>query len=244
MSHRGFARYGQDGLDLTVGRGIEDLILGPTSVMNMAASQVICHMVYHTDRQQVWVWWTVASGSNPTVLGVLNVRSGGWARYTGLIADAYASVMFADSLGGTMGFPLKPYTSSTDIIPKLRKCDDTAVTQDNAVSYQTYLTTRPLEPAGSGRKGYTGDAIVLAPAASGVTLTATITPDFGAGTAKTGTALLTAAGSETRVSKRFEGSAIGHADFVSITIGDSAAANNTWSFDRITIPLGGQEPNS
>jgi hypothetical protein len=244
MSHRGFARYGQDGLDLTVGRGIEDLILGPTSVMNMAATQVICHMVYHTDRQQVWVWWTVGAGSAPTVLGVLNVRSGGWARYTGLIADAYASVMFADSLGGTMGFALKPYSSSTDIIPKLRKCDDTAVTQDNAVSYQAYVTTRPLEPAGPGMRGATGDAIVLAPPASGVTLTATLTPDFGAGTAKTGTALLTAAGSETRVSKRLEGSAIGHAEFVSITIGDSAAANNTWSFDRITIPLGGQEPIS
>lgn len=251
MSHRGFARYGTGGLDLTVGRGIEDLILGPTSLMNMAATQVICHMVYHPDRRQVWVWFAVGAENVPsTTLVVLNVRTGGWARYTGAIAGAtgtgaYCSVMFADTIGATMGFALKPYLSTVATVPKIFKCDDTAVTQDNAVSYQAYVTTKPLEPAGSGMRGATGDAIVLAPAASGVTLTATITPDFGAQPAKSGTALLTAsAAGESRVSKRFEDSALGGAEFMQLTIGDAAAVSNAWSFDRIVIPLGGSEPVS
>jgi hypothetical protein len=243
MTHRGVYRYGQSGL-IYVGRGIEDLIIGPTSTMNMAATKVICHMVYHPVRRQLWVWFATGSSNDADALCVLNVLTGGWARFTGGVTAARCSVMFAASIGATMGFATVPYIGGTVANNRVIKCDDTAVSQDSSVSYQATITTRPLEPAGPGMKGFTGDAIVLAPVATGVTLTATITPDFGAGTAKSGTALLTAAGSETRVSKRLEGSAIGAAQFVQITLGDSAAANNAWSFDRVTVPVGGQEPIS
>ncbi len=244
MTHRGVYRYGLTGLTYD-GRGIEDLILGPTSVMNMAATKVICHLVYHPNLRQLWVWFATGSSNEADALCVLNVRTGGWARYTGTIAQARCSVMFANSIGSVMGFSLVPYIGSSTAVNRVTRCDDTAVTQDAGVSYQATITTKPIEPAGTGMRGHTGDAIVLAPAAAGVTLTATITPDFNAGVAKSGTALLTASAlGETRVSKRLEGSSLGLAQFVQITLGDGAAANNAWSVDRVTIPVGGQEPVS
>ncbi len=244
MTHRGVYRYGLTGLTYD-GRGIEDLILGPTSVMNMAATKVICHLVYHPNLRQLWVWFATGSSNEADALCVLNVRTGGWARYTGTIAQARCSVMFANSIGAVMGFSLVPYIGSSTAVNRVTRCDDTAVTQDAGVSYQATITTKPIEPAGTGMRGHTGDAIVLAPAAAGVTLTATITPDFNAGVAKSGTALLTASAlGETRVSKRLEGSSLGLAQFVQITLGDGAAANNAWSVDRVTIPVGGQEPVS
>lgn len=256
MTHRGVYRYGRDGLTY-IGRGIEDLILGPTSVMNMAATKVISHLVYHQDKRQLWVWFATGSSNEADTLCVLDVmggrseqegvehRPGGWARFTGTMAQARCSVMFARSIGATMGFALTPYIGSTTAVNRVTRCDDTAVTQDAGVNYQAYLTTKPLQPAGPGMRGEFADAIVLAPAASGVTLTATIIPDFGAQPTKTGTALLTAsAAGESRVSKRLEDSALGGAEFLQITIGDGAAANNTWSIDRLIVPVGGSEPVS
>lgn len=256
MSHRGVYRYSPSGLQY-IGRGIEDLIIGPTSVMNMAATKVIAHMVYHQDRRQLWVWFATGASNDPDTLCVFDVRAnggnGGWFRVTGQMASARCSVMFASSIGATMGFSLVPYIGLSTTNNRIVKCDDTAVNQDSGVSYQASLTTKPIEaatrspigsPGGSLAPGHNitvGDLMILAPAATGVTLTATVTPDFGAQPAQTGTALLTAAGSETRVSRRMDGSALSGAQFMQVTIGDAAAANNNWSFDRLIVPVSAQE---
>ena len=220
MTHRGVYRYGLTGLTYD-GRGIEDLILGPTSVMNMAATKVICHLVYHPNLRQLWVWFATGSSNEADALCVLNVRTGGWARYTGTISRkrAVPSCLRIRSAGD--GLQSRPLHRILDGGEPRHALHDTAVTQDAGVSYQATITTKPIEPAGTGMRGSTGDAIVLAPAASGVTLTATITPDFAAGVAKSGTALLTASAlGESRVSKRLEGSSLGLAQFVQITLGD------------------------
>jgi hypothetical protein len=242
MSHRGEYRYSLNGLEY-IGRGIEDLIIGPTSTMNMGATKVIAHQIYHQDRRQLWVWFATGSSNDPDTLCVFDVRANGgrgaWSRFTGQMAGARASVMFASSIGATMGYRLVPYIGLAASNDKIVKCDDTATNQDSSSSFQAYFTTRPIEVPGFNI--HTGDVMVLAPAASGVTLTATVTPNFGAQTAQTGTALLTAAGSETRVSKRCEGSALGGAQFLQIQFGDAAVANNNWSVDRLIVPVDRQE---
>jgi hypothetical protein len=240
LTHRGVYRYGQSGFEY-IGKGIEDLIIGPTSVMNMAATKVIGHLVFHPTLNQLWAWFATGSSNDPDTLAILDVKSGGWTRYTGSIATARCSVMFANSIGSSMGFQLVPYIGSTAAVNRVAKASDSTATQDaGSVSYQAYVTTRPLEVPGF--RVEVADAILLAPVASGVTLTATVTPDFGASPTVSGTALLTAAGSETRVSKPFQGTSLAGAEFMQLTVGDAAAANNNWSFDRITIPIQKQEP--
>jgi hypothetical protein len=72
---------------------------------------------------------------------------------------------------------------------------------------------------------------------SGVTITASLGRNFGDETARTGTVLLTAAGSETRLIKKFEGLELADAQTVQITLGDSAAANNGWTLDEFIAPV-------
>ena len=43
---------------------------------------------------------------------------------------------------------------------------------------------------------------------------------------------LTAAGSETRLVKKFEAAALADAQAIQVTLGDSAAANNAWTLDE------------
>jgi hypothetical protein len=255
MTHRGVFRYGQAGYSSGgysagglryIGRGIEDLILGPTSVMNMAATKVISHMVYHADLRQLWCWFATGASNDPDTLVVLDVRAnqgqGAWSRFTGSLATARCSVMFANSIGASMGFQLVPYVGQSSANNRVIKAVDTTVTQDAGTNFQATITTKPLEVPGYNMA--TGDMEVLAPAASGVTLTATCTPDFGANPAQTGTALLTAAGSETRVTARFGGSALGGSNNIQITVGDASAVSNAWSFDRIIVPTQQQEPRT
>lgn len=240
MTHRGLYRYGAGGMQY-ISQGIEDLILGPTSTMNMAATTEICHLVYHPDKRQVWVWFAVGSGNDPSVLCVLHVPSGGWTRFTGLMAAARCSVMFANSIGATMGFQLKPYIGAADTVNRVVKCDDASVTADNAVGIQAYVTTRPIAPGGPGYNGRTGDIQILAPVAAGVTITATLDPDFGNQVTKTPTVTLGQSASETRKIKRFTDSQLSSVAFLSITLGDGAAVSNGWSIDQIVIPVKQQE---
>lgn len=250
MSHRGIYRYGAGGLTY-IGRGIEDLILGPTSVMNMAATKVIAHMVYHPDLRQVWCWFATGSSNDPDTCVMFDVKAnagrGGWSRYTGSIATARCSVMFAKSIGATMGFSLVPYIGSTAAVNRVVRADDPAVTADAGTGIQATITTKPIRPGGAGFRGETGDLQLLAPVATGVTLTGTVTPDFGGQPVQSGTLLLTAQGSETRISSpnnRVQNTALSGAEFTQITLGDGSAASNAWSIDAVTIPLKKQEATS
>lgn len=247
MSHRGLYRYGAGGL-VYISRGIEDLILGPTSTMNMAATKVIAHLVYHPDVRQLWCWFATGASTDPDTCVMFDVMAngghGGWSRYTGSIASARCSVMFAKSVAASMGFPLVPYIGSTAAVDRIVRADDPSVTADAGTGIQAYVTTKPIQPGGPGFRGETGDLQLLAPVATGVTLTATNTPDFGGQPVQTGTLLLTAQGSETRIASpnnRFQNTALSGAEFFQLTIGDGSAASNAWSLDAVTIPLKKQE---
>jgi hypothetical protein len=247
MTHRGMYRYGasyQYGVSgLTyIGRGIEDLVLGPTSVMNMAATHVIAHCVYHADLRQVWVWFATGANNDPDTLCKLDVMTNGWSRFTGPIAAARCSCLFAKSLGASMGFQLVPYIGSSTTVNRVTRCADSTITTDGGTSFQATITTKPLEPGGAGFNGRMSDLLLTAPVATGVTITGTATPDFGASPVKVGTALLTASGSESRVIVELEDTELAGAQYLQVTIGDGAAVANAWSLDRISLVTYPQEP--
>ena len=235
MSHRGPYRYGALGLEY-LGHGVEDLVLGPTSTINLAAAHVVAHSVYHADKRQWWVWWATGSSDDPDTLAIYSVSGGGWSRFTGTaVASARCSVMLSNTLAASMSRDLVPYIGLSGTANKITKLDDSAVTADSGTTFQAYVKLRAVEPGGPGFRGEVGDAVLLAKAASGVTITATVIPDFDSTLAKTGTALLTATGSETRVTRRLEDSRIGEAAFVEYQIGDASAISNAWSLDRLVV---------
>lgn len=244
LSHRGFYRYGVMGLEY-IGLGVEDLILGPTSTINLAASKVVAHMVYHPDKWQIWCWFATGSSNDPDTLVIYDVRTGGWSRFTGTgIAGARCSAMLPKTLAASMSRDLLPYIGLSGTANKITQCDDASATDDSGTTFQAYLDLKPIEPGGPGFYGTVGDALLLAKAATGVTITAGVKPDFASTYQKTGTALLTATGTETRVVRRLEDSNLTGASFVQYRLGDGSAVSNAWSLDRLVIPYQQDEPVS
>lgn len=244
LSHRGPYRIGTNGIQY-LGRDNEDI----WSTMNLGASTVVAHSVYHTDKHQWWVWIATGSANDPDVkmcfdvlLGIPDANNrvrGGWSKHTSSSAAARCSAMMSTTLGATMSRDLKPYigrASGTAIW----KCD-TSTTNDAGTNFQAYVKTRPVTQASPlGMNVAIGQASLIAKAASGVTITQTIDRDFGLETV-TATVLLTAAGSETRVFRKIEGSDMAGAGILQLQWGDSAAASNAWTLDAVVAPMDQQE---
>jgi hypothetical protein len=244
MSHRGPYRWGQKGLEY-LGRGIEDLLLGPIGRIrtDFGYEDGICHTLFYQDKRQVWFVATVldaAAGSLKRYLLQYDIEKDAWSRFVSntdtAIVQAICSVMFANTLGASMSADLKPYFGGYSAFPtpEIHKGDTGA--DDLGTAFQAYVTTKAYEPGGPGYYGELSDGMLMAAAATGVTITATVTPDFGAATAKTGSALLTPTGSATRVEARLQDSTLSGFRFYQYTVGDAAATTAAWTLDRVTIP--------
>jgi hypothetical protein len=252
MSLRGPYRWGVGGLQY-IGRGIEDLIIGSTETMwTLNILNKTAHGVFYQDKRQVW-WFvlsTSSSGLFHTTVIVFDIIHQAWTRYTGvndsvlaapLIQRQQCSVMFSNTIGASMSVDLKPYGGFNELAltPIITKWDTGAsdLSPTGTAGIQAFITTKAYEPGGPGFFGQCGDAMLTAAAAAGVTITDTVTPDFGAAIPKTGTCLLTAAGAETRVTKRLEDSTLGGFQFYQHTIGDAAANTSAWTLDRLVVPV-------
>jgi hypothetical protein len=223
-----------------LGRDVEDIWSG----INLAASTVVAHGIYHPDKHQVWFWIATGSSNDPDTKLVFDVLlgrftegeriRGGWFKHTGPSAGARCSTLFSNTLAASMSRDLKPYIgrASGTAIWKL----DTSTTNDAGTNVQAEITSRPIPIAPLGAKVGMGQSTLLAKAASGVTITQTLNRDFGAET-RTSTVLLTPNASETRVIKKFEASEMAQADTIQVTLGDAAAASNSWTLDQWTAPV-------
>jgi hypothetical protein len=132
----------------------------------------------------------------------------------------------------------KPYVGGAGAAGQLLYCD--SGTQDAAANYQAYVTTKPYTPGGLGFMVNIQQSHLLALVGSSVTITQTLVRDYGL-ESRTSTCVLTAASAESRVLRQFEGSELTGAGTVQITIGDAAAANNTWTLDALAVPFTVQE---
>jgi hypothetical protein len=180
------------------------------------------------------------AGESPAALkwaaGVSSIVTGGWSRHTGI--SAYCGVMFSATTGNPMSRALKPYfgINATNTIWKARTGTD-----DAGTDFQSYLETRPTMPAGWGMNHRITDPIVVANAATGVTITVTPLSDFGLASTQTGSVLLTATGSETRVERRAEGCQTAGAGAIAFRIGDAAAFDGAWTIDALIAQVMAQE---
>ena len=244
-SHRGPYRITVDGTVEYLGRDNEDIWRS----LNLGATNVIAHSVYHVDRHQWWLWIATGSNNDPDTKMMFDVQlgfpdehgqiRGGWAEHTSDSAAARCSAMFSNTLAASMSRDLKPYMSRSGATAVLR-CDTTA-TDDAGTAFQAFVKTRPIPVSGGdGRKVRLDEVYLLAAVQSGVTITLTVDRDFAAETVTT-TTVLTAAGTETRTLEKFEGSGMGEADYLQLQVGDGAAVANTWTLDALMIPVTTQE---
>jgi len=236
LSHRGPYRIGSQGLQY-LGRDLEDL----WATVNLGASNVVCHGVYHADKHQVWYWIATGNANDPNKALVFDVHLGredengavrnGWSVFTGDLGAARCSAMFANTLGASMSRDLKPHIGQAGAAARLWKGD--TGTDDAGTAFQAYVDLPAKHFGGLGRKCQINQGLVLGSAGS-QTLRLTFTRDYGFDSS-TADVAMTAQASETRVQKPFEAAQVADAMSVQIRIGDGSAVSNSWTIDALVL---------
>lgn len=245
MSHRGPYRFSQSGGIQYLGRDNEVTWRS----MNLAATGVATHSIYYPDLHQWWVWIATGSSNDPDVKMMFDVQKGfpdqnavvrgGWAKHDGATAGARCACLFSNTLAASMSRDLKPHIGRATGTA-IHKCD-TADTDDATTNFQGTITTRPLLTTPDLlRKVGIGESTLIGVALAGSDVTVTINRDFSAETRAVSVSLAPA-GTETRVIAKVEGSEMGEADVIQMTIGDSAANDEVWTVDAIVTPVMLQE---
>lgn len=241
MSHRGPYRYGLNGLEY-LGHNNEDRILGSNGgvTINLAATKVVAHSIWHGDKRQMWMGFANGSSNDPNETLMLSVGHSqsaieqsvpdGWSRFTGGIAAGRCSVMFSNTVGASMSHDLKPYIGLSTANNTIVKCD--TGTQDAGSNYQGYIVTKAYTPAGLGTL-HTVEAVGIAVTTSAISLSCSVINGSGLET-NTDTADLTAsAAGESRKLVRFGGNArTSSAPWFQLQIGDGSAQNAAWQIDQ------------
>lgn len=246
---RGIYRYGSSGIEF-IGGGVSDLIIGPTSIINITSATKtlqVGHVLWHTKLRQVWFWIAVGSETEPqTTLLVYNLGKyggflaptssqspSGWSRFTGGVCNARASVSFSNTVGASMSLDLSPYICYSVSNNAIRKLD-TSDLDDAGTPFKAYVTTKTYF-ADVPNNLVVNRCYLLAKSASGVTITQTLSGNFGIQTS-TDTVNLTPSGTETWVTRRFEDARMADTGSVEVTVGDaSAVASAQWQLDQLML---------
>lgn len=256
LSRRGPYRIGPNGLEY-LGRDIE------TTWDSVNLSAVVPpYGVWHPEKRQVWWWITTGAATVSTHVLVFHARRGhrtehgdvrgGWAKFTDGVADAYAAVMFANTLGATMSLDLKPYVAQSwqSGLPDgpVIKYDADSTTTDRGSLATTYIARvkgKAFPPAGVGRKGGVTLAYVLGSAANRA-LTIDVIRDYNAET-RSGSATLPAPGASTltRACVKVEDDArSADAMYVELIVDDdvSPVSSAAWTVDAVGLRVRGEAP--
>lgn len=241
-SHIGPCRVGDGGVEY-LGTDIEDLwTTGPFSAIGrLATSQKDYWGIYYPEKSQYWLW----IGDPVSTIFVFDRRlgqrvsehetRGGWSKFTSGPALAQCACLFANTLGASMSFDLKPYVGGSASANTLFK-GDTDDTSDNGTTFAASVTTKVYSPGGPGSFVTVSEPQVVARALSATlqTITVTITPNYDATQTKTG--ILTVPTSLATVAKVAEGCRLAGLTAAQWTFGDSVAQTGRWQIEKVFIP--------
>jgi hypothetical protein len=241
LSHLGPYRY-------NLARGLQKLVWDVKDIwdtVNLEATTVTCHGLYHSDKHQIWWWVATGSSNEPDTKIVFDTRLGrvmeagdvrdGWCKHTGASASARCSVMFSNTLATSMSRDLKPHIGQHGGVGRLWKCD-TADTNDAGTAFQALVTFPDRHAGGLDHACLMKPPLVLGSAGSH-DISVTMTGNYGATPTRTGTVSMAAGNSETRVLKSVEDVEFGDDVFsIAVAIGDESAVASSWTLDALIVP--------
>jgi len=235
LSYDGPYRMGVSGVQY-LGMDVRDL----WETVNLGATDVTCHAVYHADKHQVWFFVATGTSNTPDRILVFdtekgepdeddNVR-GGWTTFTGEIADARCSTMFSEPLSAVTTV-LKPYTGHVGAVEIWR--NDVSST-DNGTEYAASVTLPEQHLAGLTEKCAVDQCIVLGNGGPH-TFLVNLWRDYGVEKRTANVTMEVETAAQTRTQKAFE--AAFHADAKSIgsQIGDVCPTGLLWELDAFVI---------
>ncbi len=235
-------------------RGIEDIGDGVRNTwarVNKNAA-LVAHSVFYPKAQQWWLWVALDAATVPSHALVLHCKYArrrddgtvrGWSLYDGKLAKALAACLYADNVPtAPQSLDLVPYVGFANTVETgqamLQKAD-TGQT-DNAETYRGYYRTRPFLLGSLVRKNGVESGAIIAPPASGETVTIKAIRDCGLDT-KSVSASLTATGAQTRVIRHLDDLELGELEALELEIGDTAANSGTWALDQLSLWLRDEE---
>jgi hypothetical protein len=234
MSTRGPYRLGVVGLEY-LGLPVEDLLQGPTRVMNLDATKVVAHTIYHTQKRQVWFWYAAVGSNDPNVKLVFDIRRSAWAFHEGPSAAARCSLMISRVLAPSSSHDLKPYIGQTGGVQRVWRCDDDTVTTDAGTAFQAYVLSKPYVLGGMGAYCTVTQGTLMAPASSGTAIQQLIIRDFGKETQLSTVDLTPSASGETHVMRLFDAGSMAGCWAVQFKWQDAGPIANQWALDAVTV---------
>jgi hypothetical protein len=238
LSREGPYRIGVRGLQY-LGSDIRDIWSG----VNLAASTVVAHGVYHPDKKQYWAWIATGSSNEPDTRLIFDVRRGaasvggvrgGWAKHTGNSCSARCSAVLPTTLGATQTLRINPYIGQAGGTVRIWKCDTTDL-DDNGTTFQAYVKTKPYALSTLGRSYGITELHLLAKALAATTIYISLIRDFGLET-RTISASIAPSSTEDHVLTKFGDAAMAQAGTIQFQIGDNAAiASPQWTLDALAV---------
>ena len=232
---KGPYRIGRNGVEW-IGKDV----LTTFSTINLAATGQVAWGAYL--KRFNWVLFGIATGASndPDTILVFDTTEGeptesdgvryGWDIWTGDLAATRCAVIFSETMGATMSRTQTLYGGRNSDTKLLRY--NTSATSDDGTTFRGYQTSRAFVPTVLSKTQQVMRASLLAEASSGVTITQGLIRNFGDETTRTDTCVLTAAGSETRVLKRFESPDLQDAYAFQVEIGDASATASAFTLER------------
>lgn len=217
--------------------------------VNLSATiPVTC--LYVPPLQQLWVHVATGANTEPNERLVFHTRYGvphetkgivhGWTRQTGVSCAGLTPTMFATTPGTSMSRKQSPYIAPAGIGAVIVR-GDTAGLQDTGSDFQAYVEKVLVPPYPADFR--LGNAYLLAKALSGLSLRHSITADFGKQQARIADFTLTPVGTETRIWKQIEDSALaGIQQSATVRLGDAAAQQGQWVLDRWKLAADEEQP--
>lgn len=247
LSHRGPYRYSEaTGLQY-LGRDLETI----WTAMNLGATNMVAHTVYHQDKHQVW-FFVASSGQNDpdiccvfdTLLGRPNALGqvrGGWSKHV-FKWSIRCSTMFANTLGSAMSYDLKPYlgTVNATTATKVIKADTAdAFDHSSSGSFVAKITTKPILPTSTlGINFGLGQCYLIAKAVASSSIDFDIFADWASSASASTTIALDPASTETRVIKKIDNNLFSGFTVLQIQFLDEAGVTTPWTvLDAIVAPL-------
>lgn len=198
------------------------------------------HGVYDARRKLV-IWFVPQQGSTtPNLALVFDCSKGrtsalgvryGWGKWTGLFANATASVMFSKTFPAPHSELLTPYVGPTVGASCLLKLDETTV-QDNLTGFYSYMTSKAWDRGSLLQMKRILEAWIIARVAP-MFLQQTLIKDWSEET-RQALADLSQQGTETRAMRRFDPVDVADWSGLQIQLGDYPGGPNSvaWLLDR------------
>lgn len=245
---RGPYRYGSNGLEWC-GYDVQDvwMTVNQAAKTRFAFAAHAKYVSYSTGEgvvRRVLFWIPTGVATDPNKILVFDVQRGvrtarqgvrkGWTVWTGDLAMARCSVLFAETFGATMSRTQKVYGGTAT---KLLRAMDTTASDDDGTAYQAFVTSKAWDAGIRHKNKKVVKSWVQAGGLTGKTLTQTLSRNFSE-ESRTSSVDLTASGAQTRIFKQFDTGQLVDGSTFQTTLGDaSALVTGQWFIDRWTCTV-------